>query len=155
MACVWHPRLQFESLSLSARCPFTPQQCDTFRISFPILADGSGESKAQSSISEQENLPFALKCSFFVYHFVLVQSGTLWSLDAAYFQSRHEHTHTHTLCLSLSLSLRNLSSFFTFAKTCQGDTSKTSDWSDNDRVLLFVVSQKLCLNFRGKETPTT
>jgi hypothetical protein len=46
-----------------------------------------------------------------------------------------------------------LSSPFTSTTTRQGDTSNTSDWSDNDRVLLFVVSQKLSLNFRGKETP--
>jgi len=98
MACVWHPRLQFESLSLSALCPFTPQQWDIFRLSFPILADGSGESKAQSSTSEQDNFSGTLKCTVSVYHFVLVKSNTLWSLYAAYFQSRQE------LSLSLSLS---------------------------------------------------
>ena len=64
-------------------------------------------------------------------------------------------TKSFCLSLSLSLSLRNLSSLFTSTPTRQGDTSNTSDWSDNYRVLLLVVSQKLSLNFRGKETPTT
>jgi hypothetical protein len=62
--------------------------------------------------------------------------------------------------LSLSHSKSESPLHFTYSLSRVTPVTPYSDWSDNKRVLLFIGwtmpnSQKLTLNFCGKEMPTT
>ena len=100
--------------------------------SFPILADGPGESEARSSISgawEISHVPhnvIHLLNTFFLYNLIRHGARTLLTSTLAtedyFFES---FLHFYSLIL-------------------QGDTFRTflsSDWSDNERVLLSLADQ--------------